>query len=391
MHKLLILSFLLFTNTCFSQIICSNPELITLASLEPASGISSIQNQIGITYYYTDCNNLIAKIISSGNNPYNGPLEVTIGNWPNSEYLSRIYSVRPINTLNGEIFSTKITLFFTQQEFNSYNLTHPNLLLPINSLDIEGFKSNINILQITDDPICSICTNITYLENIKPNFDDINWVPSNDSEGGRWEITFFVGNITLSSNFSSFRLMTGREIMPLPLNLISFSAFLKNESTKLTWQTDNEVNTKSFEIERSEDGTKFIKIGTVASKNNFETNEYSFLDSQFDNQNSNAVYYRLKMLDLKGKFTYSKIVAVSLKNNKSISISPNPTSGKALLNLGNKTELINKMATLTNSSGIVFKQFKINKLTEEIDLSELPKAIYLVKFEDGTTLKVIKE
>jgi hypothetical protein len=51
----------------------------------------------------------------------------------------------------------------------------------------------------------------------------------------------------------------------LPVKLISFTATgIKDEYIKLDWSTAVEINNMGFEVERSEDGQTFTKLGWVA-------------------------------------------------------------------------------------------------------------------------------
>ena len=75
----------------------------------------------------------------------------------------------------------------------------------------------------------------------------------------------------------------------------------------LKWYATFETNFKRYEIERSIDGRTFYKIGEVAGRN---LPDYSFTDN--DLPDANNVYYRLKMIDIDGHFSTSKIVVVKI-------------------------------------------------------------------------------
>ena len=102
----------------------------------------------------------------------------------------------------------------------------------------------------------------------------------------------------------------------LPLKLINFSGNLQNQHGVLSWKTASESNTSHFEIEKSTDGQKYSKIGMQrAAGNSSSLKEYGFTDKEI----AAAVnYYRLKMVDNDGKFTYSNVVL--LRNNSATQI-----------------------------------------------------------------------
>ena len=69
----------------------------------------------------------------------------------------------------------------------------------------------------------------------------------------------------------------------------------------LSWKTASEINNSHFEIERSNNGKDFIKIGEIAGQGTSNsTKRYQFTDK---NPGSAQQYYRLKQVDFDGKFT----------------------------------------------------------------------------------------
>lgn len=133
------------------------------------------------------------------------------------------------------------------------------------------------------------------------------------------------------SRFSEFWINNGgtNNDKPLPLTLLSFTADIKNVKGILNWQTEKEINTQSFIIEKSADGSQFKQIGEVPAKNNGSVvNNYSFTD---DNLATGKNYYRLKMTDLNGQFTYSPVRAITYnQNNFDVVIYPNPITGNTV-------------------------------------------------------------
>lgn len=112
----------------------------------------------------------------------------------------------------------------------------------------------------------------------------------------------------------------------LPVLLVQFLATKNADATiKLSWATAQEINSSSFDVERSADQGSWEKIGSVKAKgySSIAAN-YSYTD-QFPFAGNN--YYRLKMIDLDGKFNYSKVVAVFAdKDSRPLVIYSNPFS-----------------------------------------------------------------
>lgn len=162
----------------------------------------------------------------------------------------------------------------------------------------------------------------------------------------------------------------------LPLTLISFEAQLIDRNALLSWSTSSEQNTSYFEVERSKDGSVFSKIGRVhAAGNSSSIRNYSFADNAFV---SGTNFYRLKMVDADGRFTYSKTVAIRVDgNSNALQIFPNPAKGILHVQVPGSNE--NAMLIITDMTGRKVKQQKINgsgNTSFSIDIDDLPKGTY---------------
>jgi hypothetical protein len=129
----------------------------------------------------------------------------------------------------------------------------------------------------------------------------------------------------------SFDLAVFNDMVILPLQLISFNASMSQKQVKIDWVTAKQENIGSFTIQRSNSMSDFWDIGQVSPTGGgaMETN-YTFQDS--DPVVGDA-YYRLKIADKNGGFTYSKVVGVNNASGGPISFTlfPNPNSGKEMI------------------------------------------------------------
>ena len=111
---------------------------------------------------------------------------------------------------------------------------------------------------------------------------------------------------------------------PLPLRLLSFDGVKDANKIQLRWQTASEQNTKTFDIEFSENASQWNSIGKInAAGNSTSQRTYSFTH----NSPVNGVnFYRLKQTDINGYVSYSKIVPITLtiKGVSINSVYPNP-------------------------------------------------------------------
>ncbi len=97
--------------------------------------------------------------------------------------------------------------------------------------------------------------------------------------------------------------------MPLPVEISTFTADVKLNCVELKWETETEVNSFGFEIQRkSEDKPEWQTVGTVGGKGNSNTKStYSFTDYP---DVYGVLNYRLKQLDNDGQVNYSSILTV---------------------------------------------------------------------------------
>jgi plastocyanin len=115
----------------------------------------------------------------------------------------------------------------------------------------------------------------------------------------------------------------------LPVELVSFNGRMLNAQTQLNWKTATEINSDYFNIERSADGIHFVSIGQVkATGNSSHEVAYNFVDAS---PLAAFNFYRLKMVDLDGKTTFSSVIKLNNTKATQLVLSPNPF--KQVLNI----------------------------------------------------------
>ncbi len=135
----------------------------------------------------------------------------------------------------------------------------------------------------------------------------------------------------------------------LPVDLVHFNAQLQEEGkVKLNWTVSLELDHKWYEVERSTDMSHWEAIGRLEGKfNNNRTGYYYHIDSE---PKSGVNFYRLKMVDINGLFTYSPTRSIFNHPARQLRIYPHPT-GDLITISGSKTEL--SQFTLFNIDGKV--------------------------------------
>lgn len=184
-----------------------------------------------------------------------------------------------------------------------------------------------------------------------------------DNIGGDWEDPVPTNNYTRSAVTVIDKV--------LPVTLTSFTAQKESSTTFLNWQTTSETNSDRFEVQRSQNGKNWDKIGTVASNGESASlKNYSFTDPK---PATGENLYRLRMVDRDETFAYSRIRSVTFENLIQTFTYPNPATDKLLL----KDFAEVKRVMLHNMSGV--KMFDIEKVTSDgIDIKHLIPGMYIV-------------
>jgi hypothetical protein len=182
----------------------------------------------------------------------------------------------------------------------------------------------------------------------------------------------------------------------LPLSNIGFTASLRDQNVQLSWKTTEEVNLKNFAAERSTDGINYIKIASVTAKN-IAQSSYSAGDNIKD-ISTEKIFYRLKINDNAGRYSYSNIIIVQLKNAKTaISIYPNPFTSQVNI----QTEsAVSASGTISLFDGtgkrVKYLNISLQAGTNYITLDNvqmLAKGVYYLEVVNGskkTQTKIIK-
>lgn len=329
-------------------------------TLNIPSGVSTI-------WFSGECEHLIASLTTDGNpNAVQG--NVTARVWIRTEqpenYVKRNYEIAPESNPEGS--TARVTLFFTNEEFQEFNQQQNDsgLLLPDadDPETIEERKANIRIEKrggVSSDGSGDPNSYTGAASNLIPQLEDIVWNPVHK----RWEISFNV------EGFSGFFVKTTDA--PLPLNLISFKLSLVENEAWLEWETSEETLFSHFEIEYSTDGDSFTPLSeTIQGLNQKGLNRY-FLRHIPE---SEVNYYRLKMVDLDGQFTYSRVEVLYNQFDvaKSLTLYPNPA--RSVINV--KSSQIGRPYRIYNATGQVCKEGVIEFNPQSIDLSGLPSGIY---------------
>lgn len=213
-----------------------------------------------------------------------------------------------------------------------------------------------------------------------------------------------IANNTATQGASRFRILIGTGLAALPVKLNNFEARPQGKTSKLTWTTAAELNSKAFIIERSTDATKYEAIGVIDAKGNSATkNTYQYNDlAPAMNENN---YYRLKLVDKNGQYEYSNIQIVSfmdhteLNANIATAVFPIPATSYVTFTIGHEinSEIDYKLYDITGNlinEAVNLVPNANHELKVNLDYS-LKSGFYVIELSDnfGNTqrIKFVKE
>jgi len=182
-----------------------------------------------------------------------------------TNYLNRNWIVEP-NDITG--FSYKIQLYYVDADFITDGTMAEGDLKPIKISSGQWYQpTDGSFTNALSQGSAGVFANSNYLE---------------------WN------GLTTFSEFGG----AGGSNLPLPVELLSFTAECGQETILLKWQTASEFNSAYFEIQKSLDGSTWNTIGNqTAAGNSTELLSYSLEDAS---KSANTSYYRLNQVDNDG-------------------------------------------------------------------------------------------
>ncbi len=188
----------------------------------------------------------------------------------------------------------------------------------------------------------------------------------------------------------------------LPVKYSSFDAVASDNVVNLKWTTETEINNDHFEVERSFDGTNFKTIGLVLD--GFATGNtgkaYMFKDNSSALADVSVVYYRLKQIDLDGRYTYTNILVVRLQASNAVKmqVMPNPVTENLTVRFTAEEKTTAQIQIINMEGRVVLTQNLSASIgsnnVQLIGISKLTPGAYVVRlYTNGTvaaTQKIIK-
>jgi Secretion system C-terminal sorting domain len=176
-------------------------------------------------------------------------------------------------------------------------------------------------------------------------------------------------------------------ISTLPVTWLYVQGQLQTNGALIKWATGSESNAARFEIEHSTNGTAYTKIGaTPAAGNSTVTSRYEFIHpSPVTGKN----FYRIKQIDLDGRFTYSAVVVLYNISAKTVIITPNPVQHSTTIYFKDASA---KTIRLLKANGqlVLTQLVQPGSSSQLLDMNNLPAGLYMLQVQTGNETEVFK-
>jgi hypothetical protein len=179
-------------------------------------------------------------------------------------------------------------------------------------------------------------------------------------------------------------------MLPFPVEWSDISAeYLGGQRAQVSWTTNKEVNTATFEVEKQVNGGDFASISQINAAGYSDTPiDYAYVDAL---ESGLQAYYRIKQIDQDGIATYSPIVTLKSIETEKFSVKgfPNPVKDHFQLEIQNQNDgwieiqVRNMQGQLVKKDHLWVVRNQVNQI--KLDLEQLEAGYYFWETVEAKT------
>jgi len=203
------------------------------------------------------------------------------------------------------------------------------------------------------------------------------------------------GSIAVNSAFAWAQLSPAGG--PLAIKIDYFNASKGSVANTLNWSAECSSSLATFEIERSADGKNFTTINSITASQARCASPFSYDDAS---PLAGTNFYRIKMVDIDGRISYTAIVKVGnqQKDIQLVGVLPNPVTNAAQLSIATTKKDNVELSVVSLEGKVVYKksvQVQSGSSIVSLDVANLAPGAYFINgvFGDGQTnsIKFVKQ
>jgi hypothetical protein len=340
-------------------------------------------------------------------------LPVSGNNWVNFDIGGSGGRVVAINPYGRDLGPVKVKVFFNpggavRFDSSSYYLDRNLVIQPTNAPDsvvgVRYYFLDSEVLRLVHATGCATCTALTdayrsgvtqfsspILELEDSSFrndsigttrfhaphTDVTVIPNDNGYYAEYGVDGF-SEFWISSHLPA-------DSAHLPLFTLVFTAEKADDKSLLQWNTTDAYGVSRFVIEKSRDSIHFSALDSVfAVADDGGYYNYEYIDNHLD---TGANYYRLRIMQENGHYTYSPIRSVQGPVG-GVSIYPNPVH-HALIHINTATNT--RRVRLVDVSGKLILAQELRGTLNTLPIGEVGMGIYFlwVETDSGTTVQKI--
>jgi hypothetical protein len=183
-------------------------------------------------------------------------------------------------------------------------------------------------------------------------------------------------NSTASVTVSDFA--ADKIFVVLPVSFYDVSAKASGDKTSIRWKVGDETDVKEYSIEKSTGENIFRSIGSIPAT---KKNEYYYEDAE---PVTGKVYYRIRSIDLDGKFQISNTVVFN-SPRRSAALQAWPSPANQMVRVKHIISNSPGVIRLYNVAGSILKEEKTfpGDVENTMELVGLSRGTYLIKYAEA--------
>ncbi len=320
-------------------------------------------------------------------------LNATNASFPFADrYQKGIRTVQLIGNTNRENLQIKFTEYLGAEYNSGFNDSDgtPILYRLFSYFSFFGMSANSNPLELRISAANLIVDQVDDLRIVATGYA----APGNHLPGLDPSLLWARRSLTFSQlEGINFTVGSYRTLSVLPVKWLSFEGKRISKKLVLSWKLATEVETREFEIFKSENGLNgWISIGKVFKSENPQT-PFFYEFKHPDHNPAQNLYFKIQQIDFSDKSNWSSVILIKgvISETFKIQISPNPYQGGPLeISFPTDKSCEEQEISVFDLNGKIFfiGSFQCEVLKD--NLATLPSGIYLVRFGDSNSSQTFR-
>ena len=196
---------------------------------------------------------------------------------------------------------------------------------------------------------------------------------------------------TLNPGDTNLTVDGGFHLPVVPVEWLDLGVKNVDRANQISWSTASEINTAYFEVQgRHEDDLGFRNVGEQrAAGNSNKVLSYVLADKSVNKEGT--YYYKIKQVDINGKYSFSKVISVVVGDLRkaTVSVYPNPSTDLLFVDVNGVDQLDQITVSVYDTNGLLVKTKNNQSIqtdnlnTIQVDVRDLNDGMYIIRIDTG--------